>query len=360
MTGETNENAGLGMGSLLKRYREAHGVTQRELATAAGLSVGALRDLEQGRTRYPRWGMVEELTAALGLGQAQRAELSRVWRNAGAGASRRMTRRSRGLCIQVLGPLTAWRDGAPVELGSARQRAVLGLLALHYDTGLHRNAIIDLLWGERPPASAVPEVQGYVSRLRKILSDGPRRTAITTVGSCRYHLKVGAGQIQLDLTAFRQATREARSALTTPARACDMYEQALGMWCGDLLADVDLLRGHPAAIEVTRQHAEMVLDYAEAALLAGVPGRALPHLRRLCDGEPLNEHAHARLMVALAATGQQAAALQVFEELRSLLDTEFGILPSPVLVRAHAAVLRQTDCAAVSFLSRTGVVRAPA
>lgn len=360
MTGEINGTAGIGMGSLLKKYRQAHGVTQRELATAAGLSIGALRDLEQGRTRFPRWGMVEDLAAVLGLGQAQRAELTRAWRTADARTGRRSVERGRGLCVQVLGPLTAWRDGAPVELGSGRQRAVLGLLALHHDTGLHRNAIVDLLWSEHPPASAVPEVQGYVSRLRKILSDGSRRAAITTVGGCRYHLKVGAGQIQLDLTAFRQATREARSALTTPGRACDLYEQALGMWCGDLLADVDLLRAHPAAIEVIRQHAETVLDYADTAMLVGVPGRVLPHLRRLCAGEPLNEHAHARLMVALAATGQQAAALQVFEELRSRLDTEFGILPSPVLVRAHAAVLRQTDCAAVSFLSRTDVVRAPA
>ena len=65
-------------------------------------------------------------------------------------------------------------------------------------------------------------------------------------------------------------------------------------------------------------------------------------------------------MVALAATGQQAAALQIFTELRALLDTEFGIAPSPVLARARAAILRQADRLAVSFLSRTDLVRASA
>jgi DNA-binding SARP family transcriptional activator/DNA-binding XRE family transcriptional regulator len=363
MAGEINGTARTGMGSLLKRYRQARGVTQRELAAAAGLSIGTLRDLEQGRTRFPRWGMVEGLATVLGLGQAQRAELTQAGRAADRGAARQPAGRIGGLRIQILGPLTVWRDGVPVELGSARQRATLGLLALHHDTGLHRNAIIDALWGDNPPASAVPEVQGYVSRLRKVVSGGPADAGITTVAGCRYHLTVGAGQ--LDLAAFRQATREVRSARPEPARACDLYEQALGMWGGDLLADVDLLRGHPAAVEVARQRAETVLGYAEAAMLAGVPGRVLPHLRGLCAGEPLNEHAHARLMVALAATGQQAAALQVFTELRTLLDAEFGIAPSPVLARAQALVLRQrvssrADRPAVSFLSQTDVVRAPA
>jgi transcriptional regulator with XRE-family HTH domain len=68
VAGEINGRGRIGMGSLLKRYRQARGVTQRELAAAAGLSIGTLRDLEQGRTRFPRWGMVEGLAAVLGLG----------------------------------------------------------------------------------------------------------------------------------------------------------------------------------------------------------------------------------------------------------------------------------------------------
>jgi DNA-binding SARP family transcriptional activator len=78
------------------------------------------------------------------------------------------------LAVSVLGPLTVTRDRAAVALGSVRQRAVLGLLALHHGTCLHREAIIDALWAERPPASAVAEVQGYISRLRQLLRPGIR------------------------------------------------------------------------------------------------------------------------------------------------------------------------------------------
>ncbi len=344
------------MGSLIKRYRQAHGVTQRELAAAADLSIGTLRDLEQGRTRFPRWGMVERLAAVLALGHVQRAELIQAWRAVDGDTARQPAQRCRGLRIQILGPLAAWRDGTPLDLGSRRQRAVLALLAVRYPEGLHRNEIIDLLWRQDPPASAVPVVQGYVSRLRRLLDDGSAEAGITTVGGCCYRLNAAAGHVQLDLAMFRQATRAAQGARPDPPRACDLYEQALGTWRGDLLADVDLLRGLPAAVEVSRQHAETVLEYAEVAMLAGMPARVLPHLRRLCAADPLDEHAHARLMVVLAAAGQQAAALQVFTQLRTLLDAELGIAPSAVLARAQAAVLRQTHRPIVSFLSRTNFV----
>ncbi|MBV9450410.1 MAG: helix-turn-helix domain-containing protein [Streptosporangiaceae bacterium] len=332
---------------MIKRYREEQRATQRELAAAAGMSVGALRDLEQGRTRSPRWGTVEELAAALSLDPAQRAELTRAWRSGDPARAPRRPHpgeRPPGVRINVLGPVAAWRDGAQVVLGSVRQRAVLGLMALQAGAGVHRDSIIDLLWGERPPSSAVAEVQGYVSRLRRILGDGPARAGhaelVTTAGGCCYRLNAGPGH--LDLAVFGQLIREAREvARFDTAHACERYERALGLWRGDVAVDIDLLRGHPAAVQVARQRAAAVLEYAEAAERSGAYASVLPHLWELCAGEPVNEQAHAWLMTALAASGQQSAALQVFTDLRRRLDTELGISPSPVLAQAHARVLRQ-------------------
>jgi DNA-binding SARP family transcriptional activator len=218
-------------------------------------------------------------------------------------------------------------------------------LALHAGADVHREAIIDMLWGERPPASAVPKVQSYVSRLRKMLGDGPGHAEndrmVTTTGGCCYRLHFRLGY--LDLGIFLQLTREAREAAgrQDPTRACDQYEQALGLWRGDVLADVDLLRRHPATIEVTRGHSEAVLGYAKAAIEAGVHARALPQLRALCAREPLDEQAHAWLMTVLAATGRQGAALQVFADVRQCLDAELGVTPGPVLAGTYARVLKQ-------------------
>lgn len=344
----------IGMGTLVKRYREEQRVTQRELAAAAGISLGALRDLEQGRTRSPRWESMEELAAVLGLGQSERAELAHAsW----AGVSSRQdpqrcdpaqhppAQHQPGVRIAVLGPVTAWRDGSPLPLGSARQRAVLGLLALHAGTGVNRDVLIDLLWDERPPPTAVSKVQSYVWRLRGVLGARSARAQnpeliTTTAGGCRYALNAEA--VDLDLAAFGELTRQARQAAESdPALARDRYERALRMWSADVAADVGLLRDYPAVVEVRCRRAAAVISYAELATSADARPRVLPHLRDLCAREPLNERANACLMTTLAADGQQAAALEVFACLRRRLAVELGIAPSAVLVQAHAEVLRQ-------------------
>ena len=94
MAGENVGKSRTSMGTLIKRYREGQGLTQRELAAAAGTSIGALRDLEQGRTRSPRWAMLEELAAVLDLGEAQRTELARAWPLSACSPARHETRRS--------------------------------------------------------------------------------------------------------------------------------------------------------------------------------------------------------------------------------------------------------------------------
>ncbi|MEV4141857.1 helix-turn-helix transcriptional regulator, partial [Dactylosporangium sp. NPDC049742] len=63
-------------GGLLKASRRAAGLTQRRLADQAGMSVAAIRDLEQGRTRRPQRRFVDAIVAALaphGAGPRQAA-----------------------------------------------------------------------------------------------------------------------------------------------------------------------------------------------------------------------------------------------------------------------------------------------
>jgi DNA-binding XRE family transcriptional regulator len=71
---------------LLARSRTLAGLTQEELAQAAGISLRALGDMERGRTRGPQRQTVQALSAALRLDPEQAAALEQA---AQAGRSRR-------------------------------------------------------------------------------------------------------------------------------------------------------------------------------------------------------------------------------------------------------------------------------
>src|ERR1022692_1378928 len=359
------------LGSLLRAHRVAAGLTQDQLASRARVSVGALRDIEQGRTARPRAASVTRLAEVLQLSGGQREDLAALVtgpripdggvvpeseRSVGEGAGVHA-----GVRLAVLGPLAAWREMVPVALGPARQRAVLSLLVLREGSGLSRAAVIDALWGEKPPPSAWEMIQGYVSRLRRLLWPGDRagdgmrfRGAPLSWDGSSYRLAAGA--VHSDLAEFGHLSGCARrsAAAGDAKQACGLYGQALRLWRGRPLADLDMLRGHPAVAELDRRHADVVIEYADAAEAAGLQGDALKHLWVLAGREPLDERVHTRLMAALAASGQRAAALRVYGDLRRRLDEELGVRPGPELAEAHLRLLRHEANATVTVPGHSG------
>jgi DNA-binding SARP family transcriptional activator/transcriptional regulator with XRE-family HTH domain len=329
----------------IRAYRIAAGLTQQQLASAASISIGVVRDLEQGRTARLRPGSADALIRAFGFAGRQAREFtSAVLGNTVLSSTAAVIGQSAGLWLSVLGPLAAGRDGAPAQLGSPMQRAVLALLALSPDRLVHREALIDALWGADPPASAVNQVQAHVGRIRWLLDpDRPRQDPQRLLESTgtSYRLRVTAEH--LDLLAFHDLVSRAEAArsLRDTVAACGLYQQALQLWRGDPLADVDRLRRHPAVIGLRRQWSDVIVAYAEAACDARLYSRVLPYLRRLTLNEPLHERAHALLMIALAGSGRQAAALEMFEDMRRRLDEQLGVRPCTQLADAHRRVLRQ-------------------
>ena len=73
-------------------------------------------------------------------------------------------------------------------------------------------------------------------------------------------------------------------------------------------------------------HAQLAV--AEAQLLAGAPGRAAEAAREAVDREPGREAGYRLLMRALAATGERAEAMRVWERCRTTLVEELGVDPS--------------------------------
>ncbi|WP_290056869.1 tetratricopeptide repeat protein [Amycolatopsis solani] len=278
----------------LRERRVLAGLTQAQLAERAGLSLRAVRNAELGSVRRPR------------------PETERRLREVLAEAPPEPVR------IGVLGPLTVSRGDEPVEIGAEKQRLILALLALQPNRTVRREDLVDVVWDE-PPPSCLDLLHTYVARLRRALR--PADLIATDKGG--YRLSVG--ESELDLLEF-----EALIARDAPG-------EALELWRGPALADVGRLRQHPARLGLAMRRAKAVMAYAGVA----DPEDAAVHLRVLTAEEPLNESAHARLMLVLAASGRQAAALDVFEDVRRRLADELGIEPGPELRAAHHQVLRQ-------------------
>src|SRR5436305_8029323 len=98
--------------TMVRERRAKLGLTQEELARRAGMSVRALRYLEQGYVRNPRTASIRQLIAALD-------------------AAGDVPVTPAALRIGVLGPLSVEAGGRPVDLGRTRHAVLLGLLALH-------------------------------------------------------------------------------------------------------------------------------------------------------------------------------------------------------------------------------------
>ena len=75
--------------------------------------------------------------------------------------------------IAVLGPVEVRVDGAPVDLGTPKQRALVAALALSHGRPVSVDAIVDLLWEDARRPGVTATLQAYVSGLRKVLEPRP-------------------------------------------------------------------------------------------------------------------------------------------------------------------------------------------
>lgn len=300
------------------------GLTQRELAARARVSLGALRDLEQGRTATPGWSVVSRLIAAL-------EETAPAFREPGVPGN--------ALRIRVFGRLSASRDGLELDLGPARQRYILGALAAAPDANISQAALIELLWPGRHPDSAPAMLHRYIWRLRNALANGsaPARQLITTDGGC---YRLNTEHADVDVKDFQRLAARARQAEPAdPNGAIALYERAAGLCPGDALTDIDCLSGQPAMAVLEASRDALILGFARLAVRLGQPERVLPHLRALCDRDPFNEDAHASLMRAHAAGGHRAAALSVYDEIRSRLLSDLDLAPGSCLASAYGDIV---------------------
>ncbi|MFD9076511.1 AfsR/SARP family transcriptional regulator, partial [Streptomyces lasiicapitis] len=101
------------------------------------------------------------------------------------------------LRFQVLGPVRAWCGTEALPEGRPQERALLTALLLRDGRTATASELIDAIWGQAPPAQALPALRTYASRLRKALG---RRTLVSEAGGYAIALPEGALDLALSET----------------------------------------------------------------------------------------------------------------------------------------------------------------
>jgi predicted ATPase/DNA-binding SARP family transcriptional activator len=257
--------------------------------------------------------------------------------------------------IRLLGPFEVVAGGAPADVGGSKRQALLAMLALRGGRMVDVDGLVDGLWGEELPSSPRNALHHHIARLRAALGE----TAITGFPD-GYALKDG----HVDAVRFEALLADTRAALRDgdlQGAAADV-EDALGLWRGPALqglAGTAWFDAEARRLEALRVDA--LEERFEVALALGEHRELIPELRAALAGNPFRERLWTQLMLALYRAGQQAEALETFQEARRVLDEELGLEPGPDLRRLQEAILaHDPEIAAVVPARRRGNLPAPA
>jgi SARP family transcriptional regulator, regulator of embCAB operon len=111
---------------------------------------------------------------------------------------------------RILGPIEVGVDGRVLDIGGAKQRALLAIFLLRANEPVPRDVLVDELWDDHPPVGARHTLEVYISRLRKTLEPAAGcEVVVTSPGG--YVLR--AAEEQLDVCRFERLAGEGRRAL---------------------------------------------------------------------------------------------------------------------------------------------------
>jgi len=221
------------------------------------------------------------------------------------------------LTIQLLGPFIARLDGAPLpHLRSRKGQWLIALLTLQAGREVDRVWLAGTLWPESDAPQALGSLRKSLKDLRRafgqeagrLYAPTPRRLCLDLAGA------------EVDVGAFDAAIAQG----DLPA-----LEQAVALYRGPLLQGCVEPWVLPERLAREEAYLQARETLAARALADGDAATAERHLRQAIAVDPLRESAQRALMQALAEGGNQAAAVQVYRDLRLLLHRELNEAPDP-------------------------------
>lgn len=233
------------------------------------------------------------------------------------------------LRLLLLGGATIERDdGAPLT-GRAVQRhrvAILALLATGPSGGISRDKLLGLLWPDSDTDRARNLLNVALYELRKALGDG-------TIVSAGDDLRLDRALLTADVSELETAAAAGDHAMVVARYRGPFLDGFFLSGAPDFEKWLDGERSRLAAIAARSMEA-----LAAAASERGVHVESVDLWRQRAALDPLDARVALRLMQALEASGNRAAALQHARVHARLLESEIGLGPDSG-IEAYAAAL---------------------
>ncbi len=240
--------------------------------------------------------------------------------------------------VQMCGTFAVELAGRRVDhaLPGRQGRLLFAYLALSRPQRMSRDALVDALWGESPPAAAGAALSVLISKARAAVGAdvlrGRTELSLTLPEPAHVDVEMAASAVHAAQSAvFRGDWRRAWTlALTAQFIARRRF-----------LPESDAAWVESWRRRLAETYAGALECYATACLELGgpeLPG-AERAARELLEVAPLRETGHLLLMRALAARGNVAEALAAYEHLRVLLREELGVDPSRAVQDTYADLL---------------------
>jgi DNA-binding SARP family transcriptional activator/tetratricopeptide (TPR) repeat protein len=243
-----------------------------------------------------------------------------------------------GGLFRVLGTVEVRAGEAWTSVNAAKWRALLAMLLLHPGQPVSSDRLIAALWDEDPPRRALNLLSVYVHQLRKLIGEDGSKILITRAPG--YQVVLAPGDLDAEVFAARLGQARMAMAAGDPAGAAGLLTEALTLWRGPALDDVEStppVAAGKSRLEESRIEAERLR--AQAELACGRPAAVVAHMRELLTTYPLREEIWALLIQALLADGRQAEALAACGQAREKIAGELGVDPGPELQQLYQQIL---------------------
>lgn len=241
--------------------------------------------------------------------------------------------------FRLLGPMELRINGDTIELGTAKQRAVLAVLLTAEGRPVTIDALVDRVWGDEPPDQVRKTVYSYMSRLRGLFR-GHTATPLIRAGGGGYVLDVPPEAV--DMHRFRRFAERAREPATAEHVRRDLFCEALNQWRGTPLTGLAGTWAERVRHGLEQQRINAAAEWAALELRLGPPEPVIDRLYALLADHPLAEVLSGQLIRALHRAGRNAEAVAHYGMVRRRIMAELGVHPSQALRAIYREIQQES------------------